>query len=317
MRYIILVAAVMMTTSAFSDETIVLKNGDMLTGDLLKETGEHVYFRSRSVGAVSVQAKDIAEIRFEAEELDKALPLPPPLPKAGKENHWSGQTGMSVAMRESSKSNASGVYDKDEVETYRLYGNMGWNAQPNELRWDWTYRYSRDEIEKKDDFINITQRYTRDFEANYYATAKTMYQQDYRRKIESEYLQTAEMGVRLITLDDLELSTSVGGGYHRYDRIIYNETANMDEVITRNQPKFIFDESLRWKIIESLTLIQKYTHLGDLTNYHFVFTAGLENKLIEDIFLRLEYRLDRDTEVYYDDRGYYDKATLASILYKF
>ena len=45
--------------------------------------------------------------------------------------------------------------------------------------------------------------------------------------------------------------------------------------------------------------------------------AGLENKLIRDLFLRLEYRLDRDTEVFYNDRAYYDKALLTSLLYKF
>ena len=144
-----------------------------------------------------------------------------------------------------------------------------------------------------------------------------MYQQDYRREIEHEYLQTAEMGIKWVSLKNFNLSTSIGGGYHRYDRITYNHATNADEVVTRNQPKFIFDESLRWQIISSLTLIQKYTHLGDLTDYHFVFTAGLENKLIRDVFLRLEYRLDRDTEVFYDDRGYYDKALLTSVLYKF
>ena len=68
---------------------------------------------------------------------------------------------------------------------------------------------------------------------------------------------------------------------------------------------------------DPLTLIQKYTHLGNLTNYHFIFMAGLENKLIRDLFLRLEYRLDRDTEVFYNDRAYYDKALLTSLLYKF
>ena len=309
------------------DDKVVLKNGDVLSGDILKETGEHVYFRSRAVGAVSLQAKDIAEIRLQPEDSENlstpAVVIPTVVtPKAVQKKKeadtpWSGQAGMSVAMRESTKSNASGVTGKDQIETYRIYGNMGWDSKPNKLRWDWTYRYSRDEYEKQDDYLNITQRYTREFEKSYYATAKTMYQQDYRREIEHEYLQTAEMGVKWIELKDFELSTSIGGGYHRYDRITYNQATNADETVTRNQPKFIFDESLRWQIISSLTLIQKYTHLGDLNDYHFVFTTGIENKLIRDVFLRMEYRLDRDTEVLYDDRGYYDKALLASVLYKF
>jgi opacity protein-like surface antigen len=318
MRSIFLSAVLLAAGSSLADDTVVMKNGDVLSGDILKETGEHVYFRSQSVGAVSIQAKDIMEIRIQPEETGEIKVMPkPPKAKPKAKNDWSGQAGLSAAMRETTKSNASGVTGQDEIATYRIYGNLGWDSKPNKLRWDWTYRYSRDEYQKKDDFLNITQRYTRDFEKNYYATAKTMYQQDYRREIEHEYLQTAEMGVRWLVFKDLELSTSIGGGYHRYDRITYNDATNTDELVTRNQPKFIFDESLRWQIIQSLTLIQKYTHLGDLTDYHFVFTAGMENKLIEDVFLRLEYRLDRDTEVYYDDRGFYDKALLASMLYKF
>ena len=70
-------------------------------------------------------------------------------------------------------------------------------------------------------------------------------------------------------------------------------------------------------MIDSLALFQKYTHLGNLDKYHFVFTSGLENKLIRDVFLRFEYRLDRDTDVDYDDNSYYDKALLTSLLYKF
>ncbi len=70
-------------------------------------------------------------------------------------------------------------------------------------------------------------------------------------------------------------------------------------------------------MINSMTLFQEYTHLGNLEKYHFVFSSGLENKLIRNIFLRLEYRLDRDTETSYDDRGYYDKALLTSLFYEF
>ena len=69
--------------------------------------------------------------------------------------------------------------------------------------------------------------------------------------------------------------------------------------------------------VEDESIINVLESIKNQTNYHFVFIAGLENKLIRDLFLRLEYRLDRDTEVFYNDRGYYDKALLTSLLYKF
>lgn len=336
----LIIATLSLTLQTFAQDTVVLKNGDILSGEVLSENAEHVYFKSSAFGSVSLQTKDIAEIRFQtrehgeistkSEESPIAVaateapkpsefigPLPQQEDEVENQNPWSGQAGLSIAMRESIKSNASGVTGTDKNETYRFYGNMGWESNRNKLRWNWTYRYSRDEYEKQDDYLNVTQHYTHDFEENYYATAKTMYQRDYRRRIRHEYLQTAEMGIKWISLPDFEFTTSAGGGYHQYNRMAYNTVSGMNEELSMTQPKFIFDESIRWQIVNSLTLLQKYTHLGDLTNYHFVFTAGMENKLIHDIFLRLEYRLDRDTEVYYDDRGYYDKAVLTSLLYKF
>jgi hypothetical protein len=198
-----------------------------------------------------------------------------------------------------------------------VYGNVDWKSEQNKLRWDWTYRYTRDETRKQDDYLNLTQQYSHAFSKNYYATAKTMYQRDYRRQIENEYLQTAEIGINWFDASAFQFSTSAGGGYHAYDRTKQNWVTKTDETLSIEEPKFIFDQSMRWQVTDPLALIQKYTHLGNLTNYHFVFMAGLENKLIRDVFLRLEYRLDRDTEVFYDDRGYYDKALLTSLLYKF
>ena len=321
---------------AFAQDTILLNNGDILTGKILQQNADSVYFKSSAFGSVSLQAADIREIRFETEALDEVIvpadavavapdpsrfvgPLPAPSGpiETAKKSKWTGQAGLSIAMRESTQTDWNGVTGTDEYETYRVYGNVNWQSEPNKLRWDWTYRYTRDETRTQDDFLNLMQQYSHDFTKSYYTTAKTMYQRDYRRQIENEYLQTAEIGIKWFDTDAFKFSTSAGGGYHAYQRNKQSGATLADETINIEEPKFIFDQSLRWRVTDPLTLIQKYTHLGNLTNYHFVFLAGLENKLIRDLFLRLEYRLDRDTEVFYDDRGYYDKALLTSLLYKF
>jgi hypothetical protein len=322
---------------AFAQDTILLNNGDILTGTILEQNVDSVYFKSSAFGSVSLQTKDIREIRFETGELGEVVvpaetvtvalapaaldlsrfvgPLPAPsVPHTVIESKWSGQAGLSIAMRESTQSDMNGETGTEEFETYRVYGNVDWKSEQNTLRWDWTYRYTRDEIRTQDDYLNLTQQYSHHFSKSYFTTAKTMYQRDYRRRIENEFLQTAELGIKWFDADAFKFSTSAGGGYHAYERSTQNGD---DEMLSIEEPKFIFDQSLRWQVTDPLTLIQKYTHLGNLTNYHFVFIAGLENKLIRDLFLRLEYRLDRDTEVFYDDRGYYDKALLTSLLYKF
>lgn len=322
---------------AWAQDTILLENGDILTGKVLQQNADDVQFQSSTFGTVNLLTKDIREIRVKPPVSDEAASpkdavdtgLPPasdpsrfvgPLPASSgrhdtaTESKWSGQAGLSIAMRESTQSDLNGVTGTDEFETYRVYGNVDWKSGKNKLRWDGTYRYTRDEIRTQDDYLNLTQQYSHDFSKNYFTTAKTMYQRDYRRRIENEFLQTAELGIKWFDTDSFRFSTSAGGGYHAYDR---NNQSGDDDPLSIEEPKFIFDQSLHWQVTDPLTLIQKYTHLGNLTNYHFVFIAGLENKLIRDLFLRLEYRLDRDTEVFYNDRGYYDKALLTSLLYKF
>lgn len=328
-----LIPALLATTISFAQDTIVLNNGDTLTGTILEQNADHVYFKTAAFGSVSLSPKDIAEIRITTEKLGKisistdaiapqpetttdaplvALPSSRDKQQPKELKQWSGQSGLAIAMRESNTLRRSGneLIEKDEqFESYRIYGNVKWDGQQSNLDWNWTYRYSRTDIRKNDDFLNLTQNYQYDFSKKYYAASKSLYQRDFRRGIENEYLQTAEIGIKWFDRFKLKFSTSAGAGYHKYDRLknVYSDT----------NTKFILDEALRWQLINSLTLFQKYTHLGDLENYHFVFTSGLENKLIRDIFLRLEYRLDRDTEVNYDDKSYYDKALLTSLLYKF
>lgn len=332
--------------TASAEDTLVFKNGDVLTGTILKQDAEHVQFTSGSFGSVSLNTSDIKAILMESPEAGEAArpaktiapepatapqattpapqtapqtaaaPTPAPQPvtvpttaEAGSE--WTGQAGLAIAMREKTDSNSTGVYREDEFRTYRLYGHVNWKGVKNRLNWNWTYRYSEDETKKRDDYLNLSQKYNHNLKDGYYAEAKTVYQQDYNRNIDNEFLQTAEIGKKWFVLPRFKFSTSIGGGYHQYERSLLGDTTLTSE------PKFIFDESMEWKLINSLTLFQKYTHLGDLEEYHFVFSSGLENTLIRNVFLRLEYRLDRDTDTTYDDRGYYDKALLTSLLYKF
>lgn len=314
-------------------DTVMLKNGDILTGKVIKQTADHIYFRAEAFGAVSLKLNDVAKIQRSDDtpvapknapntQAKQNLPTVEKIEteSAAKKSQeklkqWSGQAGLAIAMREKTSSNQAGVIKNEKYETYRIYGNVKWKGERNDLKWAWTYRYSEDEYRVRDDYLNLTQNYKHSFKnKNLFATAKTVYQRDYNRRIEDEFLQTAELGIKWFGKDSkVQLSTSAGGGYHMYDRL----DSTRSSTTSVSQPEFIFDESFRWNLVKTLALTQKYTHLGDLTNYHFLFSAGLENKLVRDLFVRFEYRLDRDTEVYYDDKGYYDKAILTSLLYKF
>ncbi|MDF7808503.1 DUF481 domain-containing protein [Pontiellaceae bacterium B12219] len=324
--------------TGLAQDTVVLNNGDILSGTILEQTADQVSFNSPVFGSINLKPDDIKEIRNSQNQKDqKNTPKEGPAKKDGaignipkakpsqptavakkdpvKMKQWSGQAGLAIAIREKTSSNQIGVIREEKYETYRLYGNVQWKGKQNKLNWDWVYRYSSDEYKVRDDFFSIAQVYKHSFSnKNLYSSAKTLYQRDYNRRIENEFLQTGELGITWFGKDsDIQLQTSAGAGYHTYQRL---DTARINKN-TISQPEFIFDQNFRWNLINTLALTQGYTHLGNLTNYHFIFSAGFENKLVKDLFVRMEYRLDRDTEVYYDDKGYYDKAILTSFLYKF
>jgi opacity protein-like surface antigen len=322
-----LILALIATTTAYAEDTIVFKNGDVLTGQVISRDDNSIRFSSDSLGELNLDTSTVSEIISPPTESTDAAaqsattsPTDESAPSivqaesieaAEEKSQWSGQAGLAIAMREKTDLIASGVAIEDSFETYRVYGNVDWAGERNSLRWNWTYRYAEDETRKRDDFLNLTQRYNRNFHNGFYTEAKTVYQKDYNRNIDNEFLQTAEIGRKWFQQSRIRVSTSAGGGYHAYERTGPGEGARIDE------PKFIFDESLEWDMVNTLTLFQKYTHLGNLDEYHFLFSFGLENKLIKELFLRLEYRIDRDTDIAYDGNGFTDKAFLTSLLYKF
>ncbi|MDF7800489.1 DUF481 domain-containing protein [Pontiellaceae bacterium B1224] len=336
----ILIPLLVAVHAGLAQDTILLNNGDKLTGTILKQTPEQIDFKSPAFGTVSLNPHDIKEIKIADPSLEKlgeiTVPaeaiaknekttgnLPktnaPPAPPAKKEpvkmKKWTGQAGLAIAIRQKTSSNQIGVIREEKYETYRLYGNIQWKGKQNNLNWDWVYRYSSDEYQIRDDFFSVAQVYKHSFNNNnLYSSAKTLYLRDYNRRIENEFLQTGELGITWFDKDsNIQLETSAGAGYRMYQRLDPARIASS----TISQPEFIFDANFRWNLINTLALTQSYTHLGNLTNYQFVFSTGFENKLVQDLFVRMEYRLDRDTEVYYDDKGYYDKALLTSLLYKF
>jgi len=315
-------ATLIVASTGLAEDTIVFKNGDILTGTILKEHADHIYVRSVAFGSVSLRRSDIAEIRPQTDLLEpsdkpsvseKVAKAKQPEPKEKKQ--WAGKTGLSFAMRQKTTSQ-NGTDIQDEFETYRLYGNLNWTGKRNDLRWDWLYRYSRDEDETRDDYFSLSQNYKFSFKSDiFFIKAKSVYQRDYNRLIENEYLQTADFGVKWFKKDSkLQISTALGAGYHIYERYSDQTRTNLDSY---SEPKINFDENLSWKLINSLTLIQKYTHLGDLSDYHFKFSAGLENKLINQLFVRVEYKLDHDNNFNKDNRVFIDKALLTSLFYQF
>lgn len=341
---LILLTLIIHTTCA--QDIIEFKNGDIITGRIIEKNTKHVHFKSAMLGPITLNTDDISKIQSppqEKSELDslldsmasskinsttqqpnmprplviaKQILLPAPAPQKKRKKHWSGQTGLSIAIRETTQEDPNSYY-QDDIGVYNFYGHIDWKGEQNKFRWKWTYRYSEDEDEKRDDYLNLSQNYTYTFKTHTYlfASAKTEYQRNYKRLIENEYLQTAEFGINWFKKNSkVNLKTAMGGGYHQYDRFTNQDRTTLNSY---NKPKLNFNEKFSWNLVNSLKLIQSYAHLGDFNKYHFNFSAGLENKLINELFVRIEYKIDKDNDFNSEDRIYTDKALLTSLLYKF
>ena len=291
-------------------ETINFKNGDKISGTVVDRTNDLIVINNEFIGIVKIPSN---QIKKQINTTKKKTP-------------WSGQVSASVLTRDSNtlqKKYNDTVTEKSQlIDDIKLQVQTSYKKENYELKWASKYRFYRTDILGNiriiDDLFNISQEYKYLFsEKSYYFFSRSLYQQDYRRAIDHEFLQTAEIGFDIIKERNVTLSTSLGVAYHRYLRTIVNSenSENIDRDV--ELPKGVFTENFRWEIIDDLALIQQYKHQGDFSNYQFSFKAGVENKMISNLFLKLEYKIEEDTEVSYDDKGYYNRSLLASIVYKF
>ena len=291
-------------------EIINFKNGDKISGTIVDSTNDLIVLNNEFIGIIKIPSNQIKK-----EIITKKKKTP-----------WSGQVSASVLTRDSNtlqKKYDDTVTEKSQlIDDVKLQLQTSYKKESYEFKWTSKYRFYRTDILGNiriiDDLFNISQEYKYLFsEKSYYFFSRSLYQQDYRRAIDHEFLQTAEIGLDIIKKRNMTLSTSIGIAYHRYLRTIVNSTnaENIDRDV--ELPKGVFTENFRWEIIDDLALIQQYKHQGDFSNYQFSFKAGVENKMISNLFLKLEYKIEEDTEVSYDDKGYYNRSLLASIVYKF
>ena len=290
-------------------ETINFKNGDKITGTIVGQTNDLILLNNDLIGIINIPS---SQIKTEENKPKKKTP-------------WSGQISASVLTRDSNtlqKRNDTVTEKSQLIDDVKLQVQTSFKKKEYELKWASKYRFYRTDILGNiriiDDLFNVSQEYKYLFEGKpYYFFTRSLYQQDYRRAIDHEFLQTAEIGIDFIKKRNMTFSTSVGVAYHRYLRTVVNSdnAENIDRDV--ELPKGVFTENFRWEIIDDLALIQQYKHQGDLSNYQFSFKAGVENKMISNLFLKLEYKIEEDTEVSYDDKGYYNRSLLASIVYKF
>lgn len=341
-KFVIFLASIGIVLGSPAADTVIFSNGDVLTGTVLEQNSTGVRLKSAVLGEIYLPLDSIQEVVLSpSAKVDNAPekivqmvdPEPVSVEKGDKSDgvaekeswKWSGKAGIGFTMQESQSTHRrkDGSLSESEMMEYsifNLYGTLATIKNKNSFKWDWAYRYKESDIRKYDDFLELEQVYRHDLSRKYFARAKTSYRQDYLRGIDQERVQTAELGFKLFDTPTFKFGTSGGAAVQYYERDIVEYTDTRQEVpgeYSETNGKFVFEQTMKWQLNDMFSLHENYTHLGNFDKYHLVFEGGLENKLIDDLFIRLTYRLNRDTDVMFDDRAYYKKELLTSLFYKF
>ena len=302
-------------------ETILFKNGDEIKIEDIQLFDNLVAIDTENFGLLFFTPTDLTNI-IQFPEPKKAPPPQDPPKKVTikkEKSNWSGQVSVSRTSRDSNtiRQRNGNIQEQNQmIEDTRVQIKLRYKQDLNTIDWSAKHRFYRIDDRKIDDQYSLSQNYRRDTtRQRLFLNARTLYQQDYRRALDFEFLQSAEVGIQFKKSKKLMLSTSLGIAYHLYQRTIFSEGEAETSNVTL--PKAVLNQNFRWEIIDDLALIQSYRHQGDLANYQFNFSAGVENRLIAKLFLKLEYKIEEDTEVAYDDRGFYNRTLLASLIYKF
>jgi putative salt-induced outer membrane protein YdiY len=284
-------------------ETVLeLVNGDRISGEVVRVESGEVLLRSALLGEIKLSRDSIAT------GLDEWPPAP------GKTNGGlavcadpvHGQTAhkpdSDPSLREllhipttlKGKIKASAYRRRqDHLEDYlELAPSFGW-ADMNKihsLTWTLNYRYKRDnsdgEWEVEDNRFTAEQKYRYTLDKFIFAQSRTFWEQDSVDDVEPRLVQSAGIGLYVLNDDKLKFDVSPGVGYEYLD--------DGDAVTQSLVPTF--EQSFAWKINPRFEYEQKFSFVGDDSEFQYTLSHELEAKLNGSFSFMLKHSLENEKE---------------------
>jgi putative salt-induced outer membrane protein YdiY len=308
--------------SAEADSVLVLSNGDRLKGTVIREENGTVHFSSDVLGKMTLQKNQVKEI---IDPSAKAKPAPPKSapPKAAaapavkkaqalpkKPKRWSGNAGVALHTRHAEYERRAGSnlrrHERD-TDYLRLTGKVKWDKERHHLEWNASYVYSMLNEKKDTDLYNWSQRYRCDLTDDWFGQSETSYEHNYLRILSKEIQQFTGIGWRPVKEPLLTLDLVPGVNYYYRD-----QTGEQTEGVTPG-----FRQNLTSKISKDLTLFQGFSYTGYDERYYYKFNAGLNNRLVKNLSLRVEYQYEVDANVKEGTDPFTQRQLVSSIQYRF
>lgn len=252
------------TAPTSSAEEIRLKNGDHVTGTILRHTSESITLETDSMGIITIQTKYVQ------------LPGPKPIIVTAKEhtNEWQAKINTGFNRR------------RGNVNDTNLTGGLKISKNSGHDEWtiDANARYEEDDRRMNAQEYIGSMRYAFSFgpDLKWYSFAKVQGEHDKFEDIDYRYTPSAGLGYWFADAPEFKFLIEIGGGVTYTE---YTSDANADptaEIIPR-----IFIEK---KITEDLLLHDDfivYPALSDTGEYRFKSIAAADYAITQNLTARL------------------------------
>lgn len=308
----------------FGNTVVVLSNGDRLKGAVVREEGATIHFRSDVLGELTLKKNQVKQIIRPAAQnapapakpaAEKApAPKPPPAKAAKaapkKPKRWSGNVGVALNTQHAEYERRTGAglrRQERDTDYLRLTARVGWDRDEHHLDWNVSYVYSLLNERKNNDLYSLSQQYRYDLTDRWFGQSETSYEHDYLRVLSAELEQFTGIGWVAVTEPTFNLELVPGVSYYYRDQA--------DERTEGVVPGF--QQNLTSKVSKQLTLFQGFNYSGFSDQYYYAFNAGLDNRLVKNLFLRLEYKYEVDAYVDEGNDPFIQRQLISSIHYRF
>jgi putative salt-induced outer membrane protein len=307
-----LVFPLIFASSLVFADTLILPNGESITGTVLQEEGGVVEFKTIYLGTVKAKTSEVKVVRdIIPIANDIAAPIPPaneaheantpPLANTittkdvpvaeqktspiwtrwKKPDNWSGKATIGIAEKRGEK-DTSDINLAAELEIKQKKTNKKFAAY---------YNYGEQNGSKNTDDYGASFRYRYSLTDRTFIQAMSIYSHDGIKEIKHKATQSIGYGYALIKNDTMVLNIVPGIAAQYLD-----EQANGSSTTFMLNPyqDFTWFISERFKLTESF---DSFIGTDNTNNYNFVFKTSLITVIEEPYILELRYEMDYDNKV--------------------
>jgi len=298
-------------------ETLVLANGDQLTGDRIREDAEFIELQHAQLGLVRVPRKALRDtspaVSKTSDSSGMELPVTEQVNSALKPElmKWKRQMEVGYAQQ-------SGAKEKQDLSIRLQFdGKEGAN----------TFRGTARMLQSEVGGVTVTERQEADFRWRYdinkrlFAQALTNYAEDIVRKVDLSLEQQLGGGYRLVDSKRHKANIGLGAVVQYLERVNANDqTALLGSVFQdyayqwNSQVKLVQDSSFMFSDSGALNVKGGVSNAPAAGSYRMKFNTGIQSKVTSNMSLNVRFEYDYDNSIE-DSRLRVDQRLTTSLGY--